>query len=74
MVRELIILFAFLIVVSYIINVFSQKIKVPAVIFLLAIGMFLRFLAIRFKIPLPDLNPYLMFMGGISLILVVLEG
>ncbi|MEG0949347.1 MAG: hypothetical protein RR303_08395 [Bacteroidales bacterium] len=74
MVRELIILFAFLVVVSYIINVFSQKIKVPAVIFLLAIGTFLRFLAIRFKIPLPDLTSYLMFMGGISLILVVLEG
>lgn len=74
MIQELIILFAFLILISYVLNVFSQKIKIPTVIFLLAIGMFLRFLAIQFKIVLPDLTPYLMFMGGISLILVVLEG
>ena len=74
MIQELIILFAFLIVLSYIINVFSQKIKIPAVIFLLAIGMVLRFLSIRFKLQLPDLTPYLLFVGGISLILVVLQG
>lgn len=74
MVQEIIILFAFLIVLSYVLNVFSHKIRVPSVIFLLAIGMLLRFLAIRFKINLPDLTPYLLFMGGISLILVVLQG
>ncbi|MEG1585867.1 MAG: hypothetical protein RR346_03230, partial [Bacteroidales bacterium] len=74
MIQILIILFAFLIILSYVLNVLSQKIKVPAIIFLLIVGMFLRFLAIRFKIPLPDLTPYLLFMGGISLILVVLEG
>ncbi|MGL4293325.1 MAG: hypothetical protein ACRCSQ_07110 [Bacteroidales bacterium] len=74
MIPELIILFSFLIVLSYVLNILSQKIKIPPVIFLLAIGMALRLLAIKFKIHLPDLTPYLMIMGGLSLIMVVLQG
>lgn len=74
MTRELLIFFSFLVVFSYIIEVFSKKIKVPAVIFLIASGMILGWFSRSLHINIPDITPYLMLIGGISLVLVVLQG
>lgn len=74
MTRELLIFFSFLVVYSYIIEVFAKKIRVPAVIFLIASGMILGWGSRSWGLNIPDITPYLMMMGGVSLVLVVLQG
>lgn len=74
MVRELIILFSFLVIFSYVLDVICKEIKVPSVIFLIALGIIGRVVVDNFHIKLPVLTPVLMTLGGISLILVVLQG
>lgn len=74
MTRELLILLSFLVVFSYIIEVFAKKIKVPAVIFLIASGILLGWIGKSFHITIPDITPYLKVIGGISLVFVVLQG
>lgn len=74
MTRELLVFFSFLVVFSYILEVFSKKIRVPAVIFLIASGMLIGWIGRSFSIKIPDITPYLMLIGGVSLVLVVLQG
>lgn len=74
MTRELLILLSFLVVFSYIIEVFAKKIKVPAVIFLITAGILLGLIGNSFHITIPDITIYLKLIGGISLVFVVLQG
>lgn len=74
MTRELLILLSFLVVFSYIIEVFAKKIRIPAVIFLIASGFLLGLTGKYFHISIPDITPYLKLIGGISLVFVVLQG
>ncbi|MGL5729488.1 MAG: hypothetical protein ACRCX5_00005 [Bacteroidales bacterium] len=59
MTRELLILLSFLVVFSYIIEIFAKKIRVPAVIFLIASGFLLGLTGKYFHIAIPDITPYL---------------
>ncbi|MGL5785806.1 MAG: hypothetical protein ACRCX4_03155 [Bacteroidales bacterium] len=74
MTRELLVFFSFLVVFSYILEVFSKKIRIPAVIFLIASGMAIGWIGRSFSVKIPDITPYLMLIGGVSLVLVVLQG
>jgi len=63
-----------LLLLSYIFDISSSKIKIPSVILLLALGWIVRQGADIIGFPVPDLHPLLPVLGTIGLILIVLEG
>jgi potassium/hydrogen antiporter len=70
----IIITFCILLLIAYFFDLTASKTKIPAVIFLLLLGWFVRQLAIFFDIHLPDFSLILPVLGTIGLILIVLEG
>lgn len=71
---SIIIVICVLILLSYIFDIKSSKIKVPSVILLLALGWLVKQATVFFEIRIPDLQPALPILGTIGLILIVLEG
>lgn len=63
-----------LVVLSYIFNMVSEKIKIPSVILLIATGIGIQFLGKEWNIILPNTNFLLEILGIIGLIFIVLEG
>lgn len=74
MTTSIIIVICILILLSYIFDIKSSKIKVPSVILLLALGWLVKQATFFFEIEIPDLQPALPILGTIGLILIVLEG
>lgn len=70
----IIISFCILLLIAYFFDLTSAKTKIPAVIFLLLLGWFVRQLTDLFEIQLPDFKLVLPVLGTIGLILIVLEG
>ncbi|GAB3764154.1 cation:proton antiporter [Spirosoma pomorum] len=71
---ELIIVLCFVVLLSYLFDLFSRRYRVPAVILLLASGIGLRQLTNLVDIQIPYVDRLLPVLGTIGLILIVLEG
>ncbi|MBK7681058.1 MAG: cation:proton antiporter [Bacteroidetes bacterium] len=63
-----------LIIVSYIFDIISKKIKIPSVLLLIGLGIGLKFLAIQFGFVSVDFMVIIPTLGTIGLILIVFEG
>lgn len=63
-----------IIVISYVFDLTGKFTKIPGVLLLIILGMFIRFLTQYFQIFIPDLSAVLPMMGTLGLILIVLEG
>lgn len=63
-----------LVIVAYLFDISAAKTKIPSVILLLALGGLLKYIAILFKVQLPDMQQLLPLLGTVGLILIVLEG
>lgn len=74
MTTSVIIVICTLLLLSYIFEIGSSKIKIPSVILLLILGWAVKQLSILFGINLPDLQPALPILGTIGLVLIVLDG
>jgi len=74
MTLEIIIASCILILIAYIFDVISFRVKTPSVILLLTLGILSQQLAFLFKIHVPDLHVLLPVFGTVGLILIVLEG
>ncbi|HYG53019.1 MAG TPA: cation:proton antiporter [Flavobacteriales bacterium] len=63
-----------LVIVSYVFNILSSKLRIPSVILLLATGIFLNYAAKEFDYEVPDFRILLELLGITGLIFIVLEG
>lgn len=63
-----------LVVISYLFNIISSKIKIPSVILLLATGMGLNYIGKHFGYEFKNYNLLLEILGAVGLIFIVLEG
>ena len=70
----IIIIFAALIVFSYLFTQISKVTKIPSVIFLIATGVALQFGVKSIGIEIPDLSQPLRLLGVVGLMMIVLEG
>jgi len=70
----IIIIFAALIVFSYLFTQISRVTKIPSVIFLIATGVALQFGVKSIGIEIPDLSQPLRLLGVVGLMMIVLEG
>jgi len=62
-----------IVIISYIFNLFARHWKFPAVLFLLGLGVLLRYVGIYFNFAINNIQPYLELFGIVGLILIVLE-
>ncbi|NNM94178.1 MAG: sodium:proton exchanger [Bacteroidia bacterium] len=62
-----------LIIISYLFNFVAKYIKIPSVILLIATGIGLRFIAVKFLVQIPNVPVLLNIFGEMGLILIVLE-
>jgi Kef-type K+ transport system membrane component KefB len=69
-----VIIICVLLLIAYLFEINSSRIRIPPVILLLALGFITRRLTILAGIALPDLTVWLRSLGSIGLILIVLEG
>lgn len=70
----LIITICVLLLLAYIFDISSKKVKIPSVILLLILGWLVREIINIFDINVPNLQPILPLLGNLGLILIVLEG
>ncbi|MFZ9954859.1 MAG: sodium:proton exchanger [Flavobacteriales bacterium] len=63
-----------LVVLSYIFNVVSEKLRVPSVIMLISAGVGIQFLGNEFDVNIPNTPFLLELLGVVGLIFIVLEG
>jgi Kef-type K+ transport system membrane component KefB len=63
-----------LVVLSYLFNIISEKLKIPSVIMLIAAGIGIQFLGNEFDVKIPNTSFLLELLGVIGLIFIVLEG
>jgi len=63
-----------LVVLSYIFNIISERIRIPSVVLLIATGIGIQFLGKEIDFPLPNTHFLLELLGVIGLIFIVLEG
>lgn len=63
-----------LLLLAYVFDINSSKIKVPSVILLLILGWIVKQSINFFHVELPDLEPILPILGTMGLVLIVLEG
>lgn len=63
-----------LLLIAYLFDLVSSRIKIPSVLLLLSLGIFLRELIQRFEIFVPDLTFLLPVLGTLGLLLIVLDG
>ncbi len=69
-----ILIFSIIVIVTYLLDYISNKIKIPSVLFLILIGLAFRFFADRTDFSLPYITEMIPILGTITLILIVLEG
>ena len=63
-----------ILILSFFFSLFARKTKIPSVLMLIVLGIFLNLGAEQFNINLPDLFPVLEILGIVGLIMIVLEG
>jgi Kef-type K+ transport system membrane component KefB len=71
---NLIIFFCIIILLSYLFNIISERLKIPSVILLIGTGLIFQQIAKFYKIQIPSLRTPLELLGIIGLIMIVLEG
>lgn len=74
MASSIIISFIILLLLAYIFEITTAKVKIPPVILLLALGFTVKIISIYAHISIPDISPILPVLGTVGLILIVLEG
>lgn len=74
MTTSIIIALSVLLLVAYLFEITTAKVKIPSVILLLALGFGVKLLSTSLHIEMPNLNPILPVLGTVGLILIVLEG
>lgn len=74
MTTSIIITLSVLLLVAYLFEITTAKVKIPSVILLLVLGFGVKFLSTSLNIKIPNLNPILPILGTVGLILIVLEG
>lgn len=62
-----------IVLISYAFNLVSRRWKFPAVLFLLGLGVLLRYVSVYFNFELNNIQPYLELFGIVGLILIVFE-
>ncbi len=70
---SILIFFSLLVIISYGFNLFSFRWKFPSVLFLLGLGLALRYVGMYFNFEIGNIQPYLELFGIIGLILIVFE-
>ncbi len=63
-----------IIIVAYVIDLFARRVKAPAVLFLMLLGILLRQITDRFKLGEFDFTTMIPVLGTLGLILIVFEG
>ncbi|MCC6818866.1 MAG: sodium:proton antiporter, partial [Bacteroidia bacterium] len=64
-----------LLLIAYIFDISSKFTKIPSVILLIALGVFLKFITLKIGVKSPEILPKILpILGSIGLILIVLEG
>ena len=71
---SILIILAFLVVISYVYNIVSNRLKIPSVILLILTGIGLKLIADYFGLSFDQVPILLQFFGIVGLILIVLEG
>lgn len=71
---SILIILAMLVVVSYVYNIISNKLKIPSVLLLMATGVGLHYVGDSFGFYFKEATSLLQFFGIVGLILIVLEG
>lgn len=74
MTTSIIITLSLLLLLAYVFEITTSKLKIPSVILLLALGFSAKFISVSLNIKMPNLNPILPILGTVGLILIVLEG
>lgn len=74
MTTGIIITLSVLLLLAYLFEITTAKIKIPSVILLLLLGFGVKMLSGSLGIAVPNLNPILPILGTVGLILIVLEG
>jgi cell volume regulation protein A len=74
MIAYILIIVCSTVLIGFIIDVLSSKIKVPSVVPLLLFGFSLKWFLQVLNLPVPDTSKVLPFVGTIGLVLIVLEG
>lgn len=74
MTTSIIITLSILLLLAYLFEITTSKLKIPSVILLLALGFSVKFISASLNIKVPNLNPVLPILGTVGLILIVLEG
>jgi len=71
---SIIITLSILLLLAYVFEITTSKLKIPSVILLLALGFGVKLISTSLNIKVPNLNPILPILGTVGLILIVLEG
>jgi NhaP-type Na+/H+ or K+/H+ antiporter len=71
--HQTLVLLSGLLILSFFLDFLSRRIRISAVLFLLATGMLLRALADNLNVALPDLENLLPMLGMVGLVLIVFE-
>lgn len=74
MTTSIIITLSILLLLAYLFEITTSKLKIPSVILLLALGFGVKLISVSLNINVPNLNPILPILGTVGLILIVLEG
>ncbi len=74
MTTNIIVILSVLLLLAYLFEIATAKVKVPSVILLLLLGFGLKLLTTQLNIKMPDLNQILPVLGTVGLILIVLDG
>ncbi|MES2588183.1 MAG: cation:proton antiporter [Bacteroidota bacterium] len=70
----IIIIICCLLLFAYIFDISAAKTRIPSVILLLLMGVLAKYLALHFKVEIPNLSSTLPILGSVGLVLIVLEG
>jgi len=70
---SILIFLSLIVIASYIFNLFCSRSKLPAVLFLLGLGVALRYAGTCLNLEIDNIRPYLELFGIVGLILIVLE-
>ncbi len=74
MTTNIIVVLSILLLLAYLFEIATAKVKIPSVILLLLLGFGLKLFTAQLNIKLPDLNQILPVLGTVGLILIVLDG
>ncbi|HQV00896.1 MAG TPA: sodium:proton antiporter, partial [Bacteroidia bacterium] len=74
MIANILLILCGVVLIAYLIDVFSAKIKVPSVVLLLTFGFAIKYSLQLLNIAIPDVSRILPLVGTVGLVLIVLEG